>query len=125
MSHLSAAAVFGLPLPLGCLPDVHLTAIEAVQRTRRENGVWVHHCDSMLTPTVVVAGLRVTLPGRMIADCLRCFPARVSVPVADSALHGGLTSIEVVAEVLEAQEFWPGRDAAWPRLTLVDGRRES
>lgn len=127
MSHLTAAAVFRLPLPLGPLDTVHLTGLEgSTMRTRRAPGLWVHHADSSQIDLVVVDDWLVTSPAQTVADCLRTFSPRVSVPIADSALHQGLTTPEDILTVVFQQCHWTGRvlrtDVALP---LVDGRRES
>ena len=74
---------------------------------------------------MVVAGIRITTAVRTVADCLRCFPSRVSVPVADAAIRTASVRVEDVAALLLAQELWRGVPRATASLALVDGRRES
>jgi hypothetical protein len=125
VSHLSAAAAHGLPLPLGDLGPVHLTAIHATQRSRRSPGVVVHHADSSPTPVSETSGLVVTSVARTLADCLRTRGPRVSVPLADAALHRGLLTIDELDDELARQRRWRGRPRALESLLLVDWRRES
>ena len=126
LSHLSAAAAHGLPLPLGMSETVHLTSLSGTARTRRASGLWVHHADSSETEVDLVGTLLTTTASRTVADCLRHFPPRTGVPIADAALHRRLTTGKEVLAQLNMQCHWTGRakfaDAATP---LVDGRRES
>ncbi len=124
-SHLTAAAIHGLPLPLGPTGPVHLTAVDATQRSRQAPGVTVHHSDSALAEVSVVDGVVVTTVARTVADCLRCWGARVSVPIADAALHGGRVTAQEIEDELGRQRRWQGRPRALRSLLLVDGRRES
>ncbi len=124
-SHLTAAALHGLPLPLGPTGLVHLTAVEATQRSRDAPGVKVHHSDSALADVALVEGLAVTTVARTVADSLRCWGPRVSVPIADAALHCGLVEAKEIEEELDRQQRWRGRPRALRALRLVDGRRES
>ncbi len=125
ISHLSAAAVFGLPLPLGPAGFVHLTVVAGTPRSRRSPRTIVHHCDSGPTPTTCVDGLEVTTVARTAADCLRLWGARVSVPIVDAALRAGLVTPDEILTELDGQRRWRGRPRAFQTLPLVDGRRES
>jgi hypothetical protein len=57
VSHLSAVAVYGLPLPLGGVDTVHLTALSPRARTTRRSGLWVHHANSYDNETCELNGL--------------------------------------------------------------------
>ncbi len=124
-SHLTAAALHGLPLPLGPTGLVHLTAVGATQRSRDAPGVKIHHSDSALAEVVMVADVAVTSVARTVADSLRCWGPRVSVPIVDAALHCGLVTTKEIEEELDRQRRWKGRPRALRSLRLVDGRRES
>jgi len=126
VSHLSAAAVHGLPLPLGPPGPVHLTRLKPCHRSRPgRRGTVIHHADSSETPTVVARGLVVTSVERTVADCLRCLPGTSSVPIADAAVHRGLTTLDRIRDYLEVQRRWVGMPRARLALALADGRRES
>jgi len=126
VSHLSAAAVHGLPLPPGPTGSVHLTRLTACHRSRPgRRGTVIHHADSSETPIVVADGLAVTSVERTVADCLRSLPVASSVPIADAAVHRGLTTAEEIRGYLEVQRRWVGMPRARLALSLVDGRRES
>lgn len=128
LSHLTAAAVHGLPLPLGLPATTHLTALDgrATQRSRTAPGVSVHHADSYPPEVVELDDQLVTTPAQTVADCLRTFPPRVGVPIADGALRLKIATPDEILDIVHLQCHWPGRvlrtDAALP---LVDGRRES
>lgn len=104
---------------------MHLTAVHATQRSRQSPGVVVHHADSSPTPVTEASELVVTTVARTLADCLRTRGPRVSVPLADAALHRGLVTIEELEQELARQLRWRGRPRALRSLLLVDGRRES
>lgn len=125
LSHLSAVAAYGLPLPLGPADVVHLTDVSARARTRRQQGLWVHHSDSYTTEVRLVDGVVATSPARTVADCLRLWGPRVSVPIADAALHRRLVTRDDLLGELAMQCHWPGRSRVDRAVRLVDGRRES
>jgi hypothetical protein len=125
LSHMTAVALHGLPLPLGWTGKVELTAVEATQRSRSAPGVTVHHADSTPTDVTCVHDLRVTTPSRTVADCLRNYGPRVSVPIADAAVRTGMTTPLEIEGQLDRQRRWRGRPRALQSLLLVDGRRES
>jgi hypothetical protein len=47
------------------------------------------------------------------------------VPIADAALHIGLTTPDSIEDQLDRQRRWRGRPRAMKHLPLIDGRRES
>lgn len=125
LSHLSAAAIWGLPLPLRPPETVHLTTTLGAPRSRRLPGLEIHHADSSETDLAEVHGVPVTTVARTVADCLRVFWPRVSIPIADAALHRGLVTADEVMVQLAMQCHWPGRSRCEQSLPLIDGRRES
>jgi hypothetical protein len=125
LSHLSAAAAHGLPLPLGSLDTVHLLELSPSSKTRRAPGLWVHTSDSYLVDLKEADGAPLTSAVRTVADCLRAFGPRVSVPIADAALHGGLVTRTLLLAEMAMQCHWPGRTQADAAAPLVDGRRET
>ena len=125
LSHLSAAALRDLPLPLGAADTAHLTKITGVARSRRASNIVKIHLEPSVTDVTELAGIPVTTAGRTVADCLRTFGPRISVPIADAALHRKLTSIDEIVVQLEMQCHWSGRPLSDQSLDIVDGRRES
>jgi hypothetical protein len=124
-SHLTAAAIHGLPLPPSGSPLVHVTAVDAYQRTRIAPGVHAHHADSTPTDVIEIDGLVVTSVARTVADCLRLWSPQTSVAIADAALHLGRVTADEIEEQLHRQRHWRGRPRALRSLRVVDGRRES
>jgi hypothetical protein len=125
VSHLSAVAAYALPLPLARVDTVHLTALSPRARTTRRAGLWVHHANSYDNETRELDGLVLSSPARTVADCLRDFGPRVSVPIADAALHRRLVSRKELLAEMAMQCHWPGRSRADVAASLVDGRRET
>lgn len=125
LSDLSAAAVHGLPLPLGPLDTVHLLDLSPTAKTRRAPGLVIHSSDSYATSTTSVGGLPVTEVPRTVADCMRTYSPRVSVPLADAALHRKLVTRDELLVEMSMQCHWTGRSRADAAAPLVDGRRET
>lgn len=124
-SHVSAAAVHGLPVSLHPAGEVHLTCIDAVPRSRHHPGVRCHHSDSVDNRTVQVGGLRVTDLVRTLADCLRYLKPRNSVPMVDQAIREDRITLAQVRRELDLQKRWVGRPRALAALDLADHRRET
>jgi hypothetical protein len=125
LCHVTAAAAHGLPLPLGPLGTVHLVDLSPRTKTRRAPGVWVHSVDSYTVEVVDIDGLPTTSVATTVADCLRLFGARVSVPIADAALHRGLVLKPRLLTEMAMQCHWGGRTQVDAVAPLVDGRRET
>jgi hypothetical protein len=126
LSHSTAAAVLGLPLPSSALRRVAVT-VPPGGAARNRTGLRRRQYVAALGPDelVVVRGLRITAPARTVADCLRHEDALNAVPIADAAVRRGLVTADDVAAVLRRQAGWPYAAAASLTLQLVDGRRES
>jgi hypothetical protein len=125
LCQLSAAAAHGLPLPLGRLDTVHLLDLSPKAKTRRAPGLFVHSVGSYAVEVVDVEGSPTTAVATTVADCLRLFGARVSVPVADAALHRGLVARPRLLTEMAMQCHWTGRGQVDAVAPLVDGRRET
>jgi very-short-patch-repair endonuclease len=126
VSHASAAAVHGLPVPL----DLHETVWLTVGTGRGSRT----HYDDVLRQEVAslpadhicsVGGLPVTTRARTVADCLRHLPMLDAVAIADAALHSALVRPEALSRMLQWQCTWPLAAAGRAAGALVDGRRES
>lgn len=124
-SHTSAAVLHGLQLMLAPGTPVDLTTVDTCQRSRRHDGITVHHADSTDTPFEVIDGLRVTPLTRTVVDVLRTRRMPHSVAMLDRAVADGRTTIAQVRAELSGQRRWRGRPRALEALTLVDPVRES
>lgn len=124
-SHTSAALVHGLELMIAPGSPVELTALERSPRSRREDGLILHHSDSGEIPVVEIAGIRVTSLPRTIADTLRTRSLAHGTAMLDAALRAGAVTDKEVLAVLEGQRRWRGRPKALAAMMLRDPRRES
>jgi hypothetical protein len=125
LSHLSAALSYGLPAPLGDLGRPSLTRGERLASTDRQDDLVVQAARLRGHETVAWQGLRRTTATRTVADCLRHLAAPDGVPIADAAIHAGLTTMRAVSETLATQQGWPYLARGQEALALVDGRRET
>jgi hypothetical protein len=125
VSHASAAALHGLPVPLRLAETCWLT-LAAGHGGRTHYDPVLRQEVAALPPRDVraVGGLLVTSLARTVADCLRHLPPDDAVAVADAALRRGL-ALELLARTIKEQESWPLAAAARAALPLLDGRRES
>lgn len=125
LSHQSAAVAHDLQILIHPAMDVHLTAVNCAPRSRRFEGVQLHHADSVANETVIVDDLPVTTVPRTIADVLRTSRPPHSVPVLDAAVRAEQTSLAAVKHCLDEQVRWRGRPRALAAVLLADPRRES
>ena len=132
LSHVSACAAWGWPLPSPAPRQVWLTEAPGPGAWTRDRGAVSLEVASLAAEDVVELSwewlapysLRLTAPARSVADTLRHERPVVSVPMGDAALRAGVDP-GAVSAVLERQGVWPyvarGRRAA----RLLDGRRET
>jgi hypothetical protein len=125
LSHLSAAAVWDLPLPPAATWKVQATVPTGTRPTRYLDGLTVYVASLPARDLRTVDGLAVTSPARTVGDCLRHLPATDAVAIADAALRRGLVDALAVAAVLRDQSAWPYASRCARAVPLVDGRRES
>jgi hypothetical protein len=123
-SHLTAAAHWGLPMPLDGTPRGSLTDGCLAHPTRADGGSVIQVATLWPGDIRERGAAPVTAPARTIADCLRHYDAEVSVPIADAGLHAGLAGMAEVSRMLGRQANWPYSARAAASLPLVDGRRE-
>lgn len=124
VSHHTAAAVHGLPLPPSGAGHVCLT----VTRGRTVSSpVPVRLEPGRLAPerTTTIDGLVVTTPARTVADCLRTMPLPDGVAIADAALARGLVTYPELERERHDQRRWPGVGRVDLGLWLSDPARES
>ena len=125
LSHASAAAAWGLPLPAAGLRQLWTTDGD-LRRTARRTEDRVLEVASLRPQDVVrLDGLPATAEARTVADCLRHLALPDAVAIGDAALHGRLTTLDQLDEVLRFQTSWPLITRARAARPLLDGRRES
>lgn len=124
-SHTSAALLHGLELVVSPRAEVDLTVVDAVPRSRRYDGVTIHHTDSTHTDWLTVDGIRTTPIPRTVADVLRSRRPPHGVAMLDRAVSAGVVTLDEVDRELSNQRRWRGRPRARECLRLADPRRES
>lgn len=124
VSHLSAAALHGLPADCGDMTMVHLTG---AGRTGGRSAAGVHRHSGRLDATecVHMGPVRVTGVARTLVDVARTEGRRAAVAIIDAALNRGMTMVQDLAEAVAGARNRRGMGAARRALRLVDGRSES
>jgi len=131
LSHVSAAVLYGLPVPDALLGRVTATRWRA--GVGGGNGSpWLHTYSLPLAAEDrdVIMGLPVTSLSRTAADCARILAPRDAIVMLDAALHdahGGETPGERAAILRHLEEARTRRGAVKAQHSLVraDGRAES
>jgi hypothetical protein len=125
-SHVTAASLWGLPVPRRLLDTVVVTA-DPAQGVRPRHDRYLQRQVAALPPAHLASRHRlvVTSPARTVADCLRHLDAFDAVPIADAAVRLPLCTVEEIAAVLAGQASWPYAAVGRASLALTDGRRES
>ncbi len=124
VSHVSAAAIHGLPLWDLSLAQVHLTqpGTAGGHTTRRRHQHMAHLSPAQVTE---VGGLPVSTVARTIVDLARTVQFDRAVAVGDAALNNAMTTVD---ELLTEIERLPGRSGAKRARAAVlamDPRSES
>ncbi|TCK21241.1 type IV toxin-antitoxin system AbiEi family antitoxin domain-containing protein [Pseudonocardia endophytica] len=102
VSHLSAAAMYELPLWGVPLRTVHVTR-EASSGGRRTRHLHVHPAPIAPDEVLTIGGLQVTSPARTVVDIARTVRFESAVVIADAALKAELcTRDELDAAVVRA-----------------------
>jgi hypothetical protein len=123
VSHVTAAALLGLPVPDDTAGRVWVT-LPPGSRPRRDGDLVRQVASLPLDEVSRVNGVPCTTAARTVSDCLRHLPAIEAVPLADAALRDGrVTSAELSAAV--GRHRWPRAGAATELLGLLNGKRES
>jgi hypothetical protein len=125
VSHISAAAHWGLPMPLDQQPRAALTDGCTTRSTQPRPDAVIQVASLWPGDVWTRGSVILTSPARTVADCLRHYSAEVSVPIADAALHLGLTTPGQINDVLEREALWPYAARATHSWPMVDGLRES
>ncbi|GAA3720232.1 hypothetical protein GCM10022204_45480 [Microlunatus aurantiacus] len=123
VSHMSAAALHGLPLWESDLTTVHLTCgRDGGGRRRRDN--FIHVCPIDAHEIVEIEGIRVTTLARTVVDLSRGLTAYKFVPLGDAALRQGLDRDELTDAVARCRG-WRGIVRARRAVAFLDPRSES
>jgi len=129
ISHLTAALVYGWPGPLQLDECPWFTIAPGPgpgpgAPTRRRSGVVRQVAPLPDGHVWTLEDVPFTSAARTVADCLRHYPADVSVPIADAALRAGV-DVDAIRRILDWQHRWPYAARGLVSVQLVDGRRET
>ncbi|MDQ6657040.1 MAG: hypothetical protein M3Z00_02190 [Actinomycetota bacterium] len=124
VSHISAAALHGLPLVRTSLATVHFTR-PGSNGSRRTKGRRVHVGDLPGGWRATAGGIDLTAVARTVVDVGRTHSTATAIAAADAALRLRLTDAVSIAAALTAARFCQGIPRAHRALRLVDGRAES
>lgn len=124
VSHISAAAVLGLPIWGVSLERVHLTRV-GQSGGRVSPGRVVHAVPLDSSEITHVAGTRVTTVARTLVDIACSTSLATTVIASDAALRRGLVSPEDLTLALARTRHRRGAAAARRALLFADARSES
>ncbi len=122
LSHVTAAALHGWPVPEPLAEQVWLT-VEPGGYTRRDPRLVQQVAPLPAEDVAIVDGLPCTSAARTVADCLRHLAPQDAVVLGDAALRSRAVQPEAVTAALG--RAWPRAVAAQHLLPLLDGKRES
>jgi predicted transcriptional regulator of viral defense system len=123
VSHVSAAALHGLPLWGLRRTRVHVTYARG-NGGRCGTHVHVHTAPLAADEIVISDGLAATSLARTVVDIARTASFTAAVAVVDAALHAGLDPAALSA-ALDRARGWPGVPVARRVVAFADGRSES
>ncbi len=125
VSHLSAAALLGLPLPTR--PPLRATMTLLDDRRTSAPSDWRRFHRGATPPEHVVIRRRrpYLVPARTVIDCGRDLDGGDAQAVLDAALGRGLVTGADLVVMRRHERRWPGIAAVDRLLRLADGRRES
>ena len=126
LSHATAAAILGLPLPVWLADKrvIHVTAPRTSNRPRRRD-IHTHHASLLATECAEVDGFRVTSPARTYTDVAYQLKIPELVAFGDAMMRKfGTSERELLATILRRKRY-PGRLKARQCVDLLDPRAES
>ncbi|SDO97905.1 Transcriptional regulator, AbiEi antitoxin, Type IV TA system [Nakamurella panacisegetis] len=124
VSHISAAALHGLPVDSAVLGRIHLTR-PGRTGARGDSRRILHVAPLDPADVIEIDGVRATSLARTLVDVARTETFGVAVPVADAALHQAPTIADQVARALGDVRGCVGASVARRALQFADGRAES
>jgi hypothetical protein len=124
LSHISAAAAYGLPLWDLPLDEVHVTRL-GPHTGRSEAGVRQHHRPLSDRDVMSEGGRPVTSPTRTALDLTTITDVEHALPVVSELLRRKLTTPEDLARGYEQIRHVPGSLSSQLVIRLADGRLES
>jgi hypothetical protein len=122
VSHVSAAQLWGVPVPRSAAGPIRLTDPD---RWRRGEGYVMSRAPLRAGEAWRSGPLRLTSAPRTLVDCAREWPLDDAVVAMDAALLADRTTIDQLRDAAKAIQHWPGASAAARAVALADGRAES
>jgi hypothetical protein len=123
VSHVSAAAVLGLPFLKPREQLIHVTKLKG-PRTRVRAGIKHHQARCLIPVVEEVSGLPVLTPARTSLDIAREDGFDAGVVVIDAVRHGG-TTLEELERHLDPMRHWPHVSVVREALAFSDPGSES
>ncbi|MQA77781.1 MAG: hypothetical protein GEV10_04765 [Streptosporangiales bacterium] len=124
VSHLSAAALYGLPLWDADLRQVHVTRTD-MGAARTEGGVHHHVGNLRAGDTTWIDGVAVVQTARAVVETA-CFASfETAVVAADAALYRDLATPDDLADASAELHAWPYSHDVGAVVGFADGRAES
>jgi len=120
VSHVSAALLHELPVPLGQERPVHVTRTGPT-KSRRGRGVISHRAVLHPDDVTDLGGLTVTSVARTVLDCAFVLRFDAAVELAEAALRHGRVGADELASQLARHARAPGVRAAAAMLDRVTG----
>jgi hypothetical protein len=125
VSHASAAALLGLPMPTNPPSRATMTLLDDGRTSRMDDWRRFHRGFTPHQHVRIDHGIASFVPARVVIDCLRDMAPGDALAVIDAALSRGLVTGTELLAVRRLQRRWPGIAIADQLLRLADGRRES
>lgn len=122
-SHMTAAALHGLPLYSDELAKVNVTKC-GPSHGRRTSELFLRNAGIVEAEITILEGLQATNLARTAVDLGRTLPHEWAVIMLDAALHKGMDPIEL-AEALNGASSRRGISQARGAAHFADGRSES
>jgi len=122
-AQVSAATVYHLAVSYNLLDAIHVAVPRNNHSRTRRSGIFVNH--HLVDPPICIENIAVTAPLQTVFDCIRSLEFRDAVAIADTAMHDGLFTKEVLNEYVKAKKGWTGARRARTVAKFADGRAES
>lgn len=125
VSHASAAALLGLPMPPAPPERATMTLLDDTRTSPADSWRQFHRGATPASHVWIRGRTPHLVPARTVVDCLRELSPGDALAVVDGALRRGLVTVSDLRRIREHERRWPGIAVADALLGLADGRRES
>jgi Transcriptional regulator, AbiEi antitoxin len=125
ISHASAAALLGLPMPPKPPQRATMTLLHDTRTSAPDGWRQFHRGHTPPSQIVIDRGHPYLVPARTVIDCMREMKPADALAVLDAALRRGLVTGPELLDMRGHQRRWPGITAADRILRCGDGLRES